>query len=213
MRPVVGVVAKAPVAGAVKTRLCPPLVPIQAATVARALVADTVALARHSGMPTWCVYAGALEVMRTAVPDGLPCLAQVGTSFAKRLANAQADLFRAGHDRVVLLGADCPTVQPEDLAATFAGLEDHDVVLGPAMDGGYTLLAARRPVPELFLEVPMGTADVLEATVARACAAGLAVRLLDPRHDLDTAQDFLAAAAAGQLTGAPRTRALLPWFT
>lgn len=209
MRSAIAVVAKAPVPGEVKTRLTPELSPLQAAEVARALLADTLANAAQVRGDRWCVYAGCRAELARSVPAGVALLEQVGDTFAQRLAAAQAALFARGYDLVVLLGADCPTVGPGDLRRALTALEVADVVLGPARDGGYTLLAARAPDAGLFLGVPMGTGTVLAATVARARALGRSVALTPPRHDLDTVDDLRAAAAAGELRGAPATTAVL----
>jgi rSAM/selenodomain-associated transferase 1 len=202
----IGVVAKAPVAGAVKTRMCPPCTPTEAAAVAAALLGDTVTAAVSTGHPTWCVATGDQRVLRAALPSGVPLLPQVGEGLGQRLANALAAL---DGDRVLLVGADCPTVDGAYLAAAVAALDEADVVLGPAVDGGYTLIGAHGPHPELFAGVPMSTPRVLAATVERARRARLSVRLLGVRHDIDTVEDLLAAGRAGQLAGAPRTRAAL----
>jgi len=203
------VVAKAPVPGQVKTRLTPALTPQEAAAVARALLADTLANAGRVRADRWCVYAGCRAEVARGVPADVALLEQVGETFAQRLAAAQGALFARGYDRVVLLGADCPTVGPGDLGRALQELEVADVVLGPARDGGYTLLGARAPDAGLFLGVPMGTGTVLAATVGRARALGLSVALTPPRHDLDTVEDLRAASAAGELRGAPATTALL----
>lgn len=202
-------VAKAPVEGEVKTRLSPALTPRQATSVARALLRDTLANAGRVGADRWCVYAGCRATVQGAIPVGVALLEQAGETFALRLAAAQAGLFARGYDRVVLLGADCPTVGPADLRHALQALEVADVVLGPARDGGYTMLGARAPEPALFAGVPMGTGTVLAATIARVRRAGLTVALTRPRHDLDTVEDLLAAWAAGELRDAPTTTAVL----
>ena len=202
-------VAKAPVPGQVKTRLTPGLTPVQAAEVARALLADTLANADRVHGDRWWVHAGCTAEVARSVPPGVALLEQVGETFAQRLAAAQAALFSRGYDRVVLLGADCPTVGPRDLRRALGALEAADVVLGPARDGGYTLLGACAPAAGLFLGVPMGTGSVLSATLERARALDLSVALTPQRHDLDTLEDLRAASAAGELDGAPVTSALL----
>lgn len=203
---VIGVIAKTPAVGAVKTRMVPPLTASQAAALAADLLADTVSLARSTGAAVWCVHAGAAGPLRGLLGAGAGLHPQRGEGLAERLAAAQHDLFAAGHGRVLLLGADCPTVRPGDLALAFAVLDGVEVALQPATDGGYTLLAARRPTPELFAGVPMGTAQVLAATLARAATADRSVALLPARPDIDDVEGLLAALHGGDLDGAPRTR-------
>lgn len=103
-----------------------------------------------AGVPVWCVGTGDRATLERALPVPLPMLEQRGSGLAERLAAAQADLFGCGYGRVLLLAADCPTVGPGYLAAAIARLDDAEVVLGRAADGGYSLIATRSPTPELF---------------------------------------------------------------
>jgi rSAM/selenodomain-associated transferase 1 len=205
--PGVALVAKAPVAGRVKTRLCPPLSPAQAAELAAAMLADVAATVRTSGLAAWCVHAGPPEPVRAVVGAGLPLVPQRGDDLGARLAACQRDLVDAGFDPVVLLGGDVPTVEPALLAEAVARAETADVVLGPARDGGYTMLVTHRPTPELFTGVDLGTERVREQTLARAAEAGLTAATVAVRHDLDTLADLHAAREAGELAAAPRTAA------
>jgi glycosyltransferase A (GT-A) superfamily protein (DUF2064 family) len=108
---------------------------------------------------------------------------------------------------VAIVGADTPHVPPISYRRAFALLDEADVVLGPALDGGYYLIAAKAFRPELFVGVPMGTELVLVETLSRAARGGLAVALLPPMRDLDRVEDLASALAAGELDGAPVTRA------
>jgi rSAM/selenodomain-associated transferase 1 len=101
----------------------------------------------------------------------------------------------------LLIGTDCPALSPRDLQRAAAALAAHDVVLVPALDGGYVLIGLRRPQPALFDGIDWGTPAVLEATRARIAAAGLRAAELPPLPDLDTAADYHAARAAGWIVG------------
>jgi uncharacterized protein len=90
----------------------------------------------------------------------------------------------------LVVGTDCPLIDDRYVAAAVAALVDCEVVLGPAADGGYGLVGVRRPAPELFRDVPWGTADVLRSTLTAARAAGLTVSLLPEIWDVDTAEDW-----------------------
>jgi glycosyltransferase A (GT-A) superfamily protein (DUF2064 family) len=141
-------------------------------------------------------------------PAGVRLLAQVGDGLGSRLAHAHRTLHGAGAERVLLVGADCPTVDAEVLRTAVDRLDDHDVVLGPANDGGYTLLGTRTCAPSLFSAVPMSTTLTGADTVAQAGRLGLRTALLDTRPDLDTVDDLRTALLGGWLDAAPRTRAL-----
>jgi glycosyltransferase A (GT-A) superfamily protein (DUF2064 family) len=151
------------------------------------------------------VHAGAPTALRALLAGDVGMVAQRGAGLAERLAAAQADLHAAGYGRVLLIGADCPTLDAAYLRDAAGLLDRAEVVLGPACDGGYTLIGSRAPEPGLF-EVTMSTPRVLRDTQARARALGRSTALLDPRHDLDVIADFAAALAAGQLDHAPRAR-------
>ncbi len=110
----------------------------------------------------------------------------------------------ARYPRVLLVGSDCPELDADYLGRAAAALLQHELVLGPARDGGYVLLGARRPVAPLFADMPWGSDRVLELTLQRARAMGLATALLEPLNDVDRPADLLhweALRAAGNRSG------------
>lgn len=207
--PAIVVMAKTPVPDRVKTRLQAEVGPVVAVEVARAILRDTVdnalAVTDHVIVAT----AGDLPAMADLVPAGIAVHPQRGDDLAERLTHAQHTAFADGADAVLLLGADCPTVDPPLLRTALAALATADAVLGPAVDGGYTLLATSRPTPELFAGITMGRPDVAARTRAEASRHGVVLVEVAPRHDLDVLADLAAALAVGQLAAAPRTRALV----
>ena len=108
----------------------------------------------------------------------------------QRMAAAFAEGFRRGARRVAIIGTDVPWVSRAIVGEALSALDRHDVVLGPARDGGYYLLALREPRPALFEGVAWSTAEVLPATLARAERLGLGVHLLPRLTDLDTLEDL-----------------------
>ncbi len=204
MSAAIGIMAKAPVLGEVKTRLCPPLTPAEARDAAVAMLTDCATTIETLDATLCCVHTGDPALLRVHLPAGTALLPQRGTGLGERLAAAQADLHARGHDRVLLIGGDCPTLDRAHLAAALALLDDHDVVLAPAVDGGYTAIGSRRPDAALFA-VQMSTDRVLEETLAAARAASRSVAVTAVRGDLDTADDLVAALEAGWLDHAPHT--------
>jgi rSAM/selenodomain-associated transferase 1 len=190
------VMAKAPVAGLVKTRLCPPCTPQEAARIAAAALADTLDAA-----------CAAPAERRTLVvdgdypaPDGWAILRQRGSGLAQRLAHAFADAAPAGMP-VLLIGMDTPQLTPDQLAAAATVLSVArrrpaiDAVLGPAADGGWWTLGLRDPARATVLrEVPMSTSDTGARTVAALRGRGLRVGFLPGLRDVDTIEDALAVA-------------------
>jgi glycosyltransferase A (GT-A) superfamily protein (DUF2064 family) len=105
--------------------------------------------------------------------------------------------LRRPGERLVLIGADCPCLEPHDLRAAATALADGaDLVIAPAEDGGYGLVAASRPLPILFDEIPWSTDQVAALTRARAAAAGLKTLELRSVWDVDTPADYARLAAS-----------------
>ena len=204
------VIAKRPVPGQVKTRLAPAFGPVGAARAAAAMLADTLATVRAVEADRWLCFAPArARAAMAALAPGFGLLAQPGGGLGARLAACLDGLLaQPGAGRAAIVGADTPHLPPATCAAAFALLDEVDVVLGPALDGGYYLVAAKAPAPALFAGVRMGTAAVLAATLERAEAAGLTVGLLPALRDLDTPDDLAAALAAGELAASPETSAV-----
>jgi glycosyltransferase A (GT-A) superfamily protein (DUF2064 family) len=186
------VLAKSPVPGLVKTRLCPPCTPEQAAGVAAAALADT--LATVGATPA----AGRTLVVsgRHPAPPGWTRVGQRGDGLAERLVAAYADTARPGCASV-LVGMDTPQVTVPLLVAAARALAGADAALGLAEDGGWWVLALRDPADAVALHgVPMSTSDTGRATLAALKARGLRVAPLPVLRDVDTAADAYAVAAA-----------------
>lgn len=116
---------------------------------------------------------------------------QEGPGLGERMEHALTEAFAAGHDRAVIIGSDCPGITTEYLIEAFAALKDHDVVVGPALDGGYTLLGMRSLHPTLFREMEWSTEEVLPVTLQRASEKKLSVKQLSPLSDVDYLEDWL----------------------
>jgi hypothetical protein len=187
------VMAKAPEPGRVKTRLCPPCTPRQAATVAAAALADTMAAVSAVPRATrTLVLSGQLPA-----PAGWRVVPQRGDGLAERLNHGFADTARAGL-ATLLVGMDTPQLSPGLLAAALAtlGSDGVDAVLGPAVDGGWWALGLRDPAHAVaLLGVPMSTPHTGAHTLAALRARGLRVAALPELRDVDTADDAWAVAA------------------
>ena len=186
--------ARAPVVGRVKTRLQASLSPQEACEVHRELVAFTaqrllaselapvelwVAGERQAPLFAQCRQAGVAAI--ESQPEG-----DLGQRMHAALG---AGLGRARH--VCLVGSDCPFLDRPYLETAFDQLDSHDLVLGPALDGGYVLIGASRELPRaLFSGVEWGSARVLAQTLERAEDSGLSYALLEPRRDIDRPEDL-----------------------
>jgi len=190
--------AKRPAPGEVKTRLCPPFAPEEAAELYAAMLDDVLHTsadaARRAGAALWLAAhpPDALDELAARCPEGAALRPQRGADLGARMERAVADAAEA-------------------LLAGLEALDGCDLAVGPDADGGYAWIALRRPQPGLFAH-PMSTATVLRDTLARAAAAGLRCRRLAPTFDLDTAGDLAHLARArrwGEAGACPRTLAVL----
>ncbi|MBX3179844.1 MAG: TIGR04283 family arsenosugar biosynthesis glycosyltransferase [Candidatus Hydrogenedentes bacterium] len=196
--------ARFPEAGLVKTRLVPAMGAAGAAELYRAMAEHCVALAPPPlpEVETQVRYTGA---ERGAFRDWLgPAhlyAAQGEGELGARLARALEEGFEQAYGKVVICGTDCPGLDSARTAEAFAALDEFDVVMGPAEDGGFYLIgmrlsAAPYPVAPLFDGVEWGGAGVYEAVAANAAALGLSLRALAPLPDVDLLEDLAHWEAA-----------------
>jgi hypothetical protein len=188
------VIAKEPLPGTVKTRLCPPLTSAQAAGVAAAALADTLGVvARTDCRARVVAFDGSPGGW---VPSGFIVVPQRAGGFGERLDGAIADAWERTDCPVLLIGMDTPQVSVADLECAAAALLSPgvDAVLGPAEDGGYWLIGTRRPVPGMFAEVPMSTDRTASLQRKRFEGLGLSHTLIHGLRDVDTIADAHAVA-------------------
>ena len=215
--------AKAPIAGQVKTRLCPPLTYEQAAELFRCFLLDTVE--RMCSLATVQVFlaispADSEPLFRQLFRQLIPCpvryLPQRGDSLGAREINMLTDMLDAGFSQVVIIGSDIPTLPVAYIHEAFARLEDVEchAVFGPSTDGGYYLVGAREVHRPLFENIAWSTPQVLEQTLEQARLHRLAVELIPSWYDVDTVADLqqLVVDVREKRDGpddVPRTRELL----
>jgi uncharacterized protein len=103
-----------------------------------------------------------------------------------RMLRAFDAAFAGGAERVVIIGSDCPEIKVADVRSAWKQLRSHDLVVGPAIDGGYWLIGLRAPQPNLFEEITWSSDQVLGQTLQRAKSLGLRIQLLRLLADIDT---------------------------
>ncbi len=174
-----------PTAGACKTRLIPAVGAAGAAALHRRLTDRTIAILKQSGCPVTIAYTGA---SRSAFEDWLGH----DVDLAEQAAGDLSDRLLAFIDQapVIFFGADTPDLATRHVDAAIAGLDCHDVVIGPAEDGGYYLIGIRRPLGELFIDMPWSTDKVFPETRARLDRLGIEPRLLETLSDCDRPEDL-----------------------
>ena len=187
---------KLPQPGQVKTRLAAEVGAFEAAKIYEELVARVLQqMPRHSRLIMMFDPPDRGREVRAWItklrPDEHPeLIAQAAGDLGTRLTDAFAHAFAAGCGRVVVVGSDCVQISAETFTETERALETHDCAIGPTFDGGYYLLALKKPCPSLFADIPWSTATVFEETMVRARGAGLSVYQLPRLHDVDTLEDW-----------------------
>ena len=206
---VLGVFVKVPTPGHVKTRLAQSVGADHAAAlyrfIGRQVVAQCVDPGGHrtaiwfapsggeAGTRAWLEWLGVDDFL--SQPDG---------GLGVRLTATFDHHFAHGARRVVVIGSDCPDVGRELVHRAFAALEQDDLVVGPAVDGGFYLLGLNSPAPELFRDIEWSTDAVYRQTMTNAGRLGLSMAVLPELQDVDTVDDaralgLLPPVSRGQL--------------
>jgi len=215
-RGVIIVFAKHPEAGQVKTRLCPPFTPQQAAAFYEALLRDVLESTARDGQVLGfslrlALHPPAAVEEWAARAPAFAVLPQRGANLAARMEDAAARAFADGCAPVLLRGSDSPALPPGTVRAARNALRNAELVICPDRDGGYNLAGLARPAPGLFNH-PMSTRQTLQHTMQRAAKRGLRCTRLPAGFDIDTAEDLQLlrrARDAGRAADCPRTLAWL----
>jgi len=189
------VMAKAPIAGQVKTRLMPLLTATEAAELSRSLLVDQ--LNHLQQLPTTDFYLAfapedAQCLMEKLAPSCFQLFPQQGDDLGSRMAAVLERLFQMGHKSITLIGGDLPPVPLGFFNQAYAFLESSEkrVVLGPSRDGGYYLVGSNQPAPQIFAGMNWSHSEVLKETQTRLASLRVAYCLLPPWFDIDTVDDL-----------------------
>jgi rSAM/selenodomain-associated transferase 1 len=196
------IIARTPEEGQVKTRLAASIGTAATLHLYKAFLSDLAC--RFAGRadaytlhwaytPTETDFVACLtELAPTSTPDH--CFPQCGPDLGSRLHHIFHTTTTFGFQQTIVIGSDTPQIGHETIIQACQELEQADVVLGPAEDGGYYLIAMRKPY-DLFSQIPMSTAQVLQMTIERAYSLGLSVHLLEPLFDIDELPELLRLKA------------------
>ncbi len=204
------IVARLPVVGQAKTRLARDIGANEAADLYRAFLRDlgerfTVAAARDGYDLVWYYTApdgagerefAACVLVAQTQSEGVRFMRQGEGNLGTRLWQGFHTLHTQGYEQIVVLGSDSPHVPAAWIADAFRTLDTHDVVIGPAHDGGYYLLGQRGAPVDLFMSIPMSTPVVCAQTVDRAREAGLSVAFAPATFDIDHVSDLVTLSVA-----------------
>ena len=189
----IGIICKAPQPGRAKTRLATAIGAVAASELSACFLRDVAAaieaVPETFGRRGHGVYApaGVEHIMRELLPPTFGLLLQVGDDLGDVLFGATRDLLIDGHDCVLLVNGDSPTLPARFLEQAIETLREPGdrMVLGPASDGGYYLIGLKRPHRHLFTQIAWGTETVARSTCERAAEIGLATALLPEWYDID----------------------------
>jgi len=194
-RSCIALFVKPPLPGRVKTRLARDIGDEAACSIYLALVERVLANIAASDLPLVIFYDGdnADQLPLAWREAAQICIPQQGGDLGERMANALGQLFSDGIEQAVLIGSDIPGLDAAYLHNAFRLLAGHDLVIGPAIDGGYCLIGFHSSTftPPLFQQIPWSSGQVLELTLSAAEAARLSVGLLPPLRDIDTLDDLI----------------------
>jgi len=183
----VGIFAKPPRPGLVKTRLIPDIGADKAARVYRYCLEYTLEVVRESGLE-FQLYLS--EVCDDELLQDDEHFVQKGKDLGSRMFNALKDMLTRSPDGAIIIGSDCLDISCKHLHQAARALADHELVLLPAFDGGYALIACTNIDPALFHNVSWSTDQVLKQTLTNAEKLGYRVSLLETVRDIDTLQDL-----------------------
>ncbi len=208
------VFARFPEPGRAKTRLIPALGSEGAAQLHAQMTrhtlshVDELAGSRSISIEVWFT-GGSAEQMRAEFGERL-YRPQPEGDLGDRMAAAFEGMLAVARSAAII-GTDCPALDATILAEALDALQNHDLVIGPASDGGYYLIGLRRPIPELFDRMPWGTSEVRAETLTRADRLRLSVHLLPVLDDIDEPGDLPAWEAARSRIGArPEVSIVIP---
>lgn len=202
--------ARRPIPGKVKTRLSPPLSPREATDLYQCMLEDvlenTSVLCNVDRLLFFDPGDDAEVFFQERYP-GPRLFPQQGDGLGERLEHAFGVAFAMGYDAVAVIGTDSPDLPSGHVRDAFRCLEEEkaDVVFGPATDGGYYLVASRKPHCGLFRGIPWSTGEVLVKSERNADSLGLTTVRLEVWHDLDTVDDLRRLFLGGNPDGAERT--------
>jgi rSAM/selenodomain-associated transferase 1 len=215
---ILGLFAKRPRLGQVKTRLAAETSAVWAEKAANTFLLDLVDKFADIADERFLVYTPPEEneYFSHLAGSHYKIRAQSDGDLGNRLHCFFLDQMRTGLERIVVLGSDSPTLPRYLVEQAYLELETSDVVIGPAMDGGYYLLGCARRLPPLFERISWGTRSVLAETMSRLADPGWKLAVLAPWYDVDTLEDWTmlrghvaALRQAGTDPGIPRTERLL----
>jgi len=181
---------KNPEPGKVKTRLAATVGPEKAYQIYLKLLSLTIDTAMEVDADRQVWYSSYIDSEDSISETDFKKRKQVGKNLGARMLHAFKSGFKEGYDNIVIIGSDCPDVNPVLFEQAFNELSEYDLVIGPSADGGYYLLGMNKLQPELFRDIDWSTERVLKQTLEKAKSISLSVASLPELNDIDTIEDL-----------------------
>ena len=190
---------KNPVLGKVKTRLAATIGNEKALEIYKSLVAHTMEAVKECNAAVFLYFSDSIEETISTQKPGCIKKIQSGKDLGERMLKAFDEVSGLLYQKVVIIGTDCPGINLQLIDEAFAALENSDVVIGPAADGGYYLLGMNKPYKSLFQNINWSTSAVLNETISRCDESELKYALLEVLHDLDEEKDLVHVKSINKL--------------
>lgn len=181
---------KLPIPGFCKNRLHEVLEAYESAEFQRLCIKDLTAMVLRSELPLYIYYASPGGYKLGDHVSEVSYIPQKGEDLGERMYHAVQQTL-SQYEAVIVVGSDLPDLEPRIVYKAVQDLEQSDMVLGPCYDGGYYLLGTKAAHPEIFEGISWGSPQVLDQTLNKAKKAGLSLRLLETRRDIDTWYDIV----------------------
>jgi rSAM/selenodomain-associated transferase 1 len=180
-----------PEKGRVKTRLARDIGDERALEIYKRLLGHTQAITQELDCDRFVFYADAIVANDIWEGNDYRKRVQAGDTLGERMKNAFAEVFDSGYQKVVIIGSDCPQLSSAIISDAFKTLDTTDVVIGPATDGGYYLLALKYMITAVFENKQWSTDTVLTDTVADLEKLAVTYSLAPVLRDIDTGDDLV----------------------
>ena len=182
---------KNPVKGKVKTRLAATIGDDMALEIYKKLLKHTLDIVEHVAVDKFLFFSDTIEESIGFVNTPVYKVIQSGNNLGDKMSNAFERLFKNKYKRIIIIGTDCPGITANILEEAFSKLNDKDVVIGPAVDGGYYLIGVNQEQSNLFDNIEWSTSAVLNSTIGRCKKNNLSYTLLEELSDVDEEKDLI----------------------
>ncbi len=176
--------------GKVKTRLAVTVGEEKALEIYRILISYTYQVIQDLPLTTYIFFSNFIPNSVADIPSNFVLRLQEGENLGERMSNAFQLLFKSGYQRILILGTDCAQLESRHIKDAIQKLDEKDVVIGPAEDGGYYLLGMNKSTTSLFEEIEWSTSQVFSQTIEKLTRAELSYDTIETLSDVDVEEDW-----------------------